>query len=123
MDIAWLVAENKIKEAMNDGEFDNLPGKGKPLQLDDLSSIPEELRMGYRLLKNAGYVPEEVQLKKEMMKLEDLLDCCKDEKERQQLKKKLSDKLIRFDNLIVERKMHTPAFDYYRDKIYKKIND
>jgi hypothetical protein len=49
------LAEQKIAEAVERGELNNLPGSGKPLHLDDDTLVPEELRAGYRLLKNAGY--------------------------------------------------------------------
>ena len=52
-----LIAEQKIAEAIARGELDNLPGAGRPLNLDDDALIPEELRLAYRILKNAGYVP------------------------------------------------------------------
>lgn len=48
--LSWL-AEQKIAEAMARGEFDHLPGNGRPLQIEDLSSVPEDLRMAYKLLK------------------------------------------------------------------------
>jgi len=49
------LAERKIEEAIERGEFDDLPGAGRPLDLDDLDPLlPEELRMAYRILKNAG---------------------------------------------------------------------
>ena len=49
------LAERKIEEAIERGDFDDLPGAGRPLDLDDLDPmLPEELRMAYRILKNAG---------------------------------------------------------------------
>lgn len=77
-----IIAEQKIQEAMQAGEFDNLPGAGKPLELEDLSNVPEELRMAYKILKNAGCVPEEIAQRKEITSLMELLDNCEDEKER-----------------------------------------
>jgi hypothetical protein len=56
-----LIAERKIEEALARGEFDGLPGEGRPLDLDDDALVPEDLRMAYRILKNAGYAPQEVQ--------------------------------------------------------------
>jgi hypothetical protein len=61
MDIFLAIAEGKIREAVLNGEFDNLPNKGKPLSLDDMAHIPEELRAGYTILKNAGVLPEEME--------------------------------------------------------------
>jgi hypothetical protein len=54
------IAERRIAEAVANGELDNLPGAGKPLELDDDALVPEELRMAHRILKNAGYAPAEV---------------------------------------------------------------
>jgi hypothetical protein len=55
-----LLAERKIEEALARGELDDLPGAGEPLDLDDDALVPEDLRMAYRILKNAGFVPQEV---------------------------------------------------------------
>jgi hypothetical protein len=55
-----LIAEKKITEALEKGEFDDLPGRGRPLDLQEDPLVPEDLRMAYRILRNAGYVPEEV---------------------------------------------------------------
>jgi septation ring formation regulator EzrA len=56
--------------------------KNRPLPPDDMAHVPADLRMGYRLLKNAGYVPEEVALQKEITRIEDLLPTCRDEREK-----------------------------------------
>lgn len=56
-----FIAERKIAEAIANGDFDDLPGSGKPLELDDDSLVPEELRLAYRILKNAGFVPPEIE--------------------------------------------------------------
>lgn len=67
------VIEQRIGEAARRGDFDALPGAGGPLQLDDDRLVPEELRVAYRILKNAGYVPPEVQTLKEIGALERLI--------------------------------------------------
>lgn len=67
------IAEARIQEAIERGELRDLPGEGKPLQLEDDSTIPEELRVAYRLLKNAGFLPPELQLRKELREAEQLL--------------------------------------------------
>ena len=56
-----FIAEKRIAEAIANGDFDDLPGSGKPLELDDDSLLPEELRLAYRILKNAGFVPPEIE--------------------------------------------------------------
>ncbi len=68
------LAEERIQEAIRNGEFDDLPGKGQPLKLEDLSFVPEEVRLAYKVLKNAGFVPPEVELQREIRTLEDLLE-------------------------------------------------
>jgi hypothetical protein len=61
-----LIAERKIAEAISRGELDNLPGAGRPLELDDDALIPEELRLAYRILKNAGCLPPEIETSKDV---------------------------------------------------------
>ncbi len=68
------IAEERIREAMENGEFDNLECKGKSLDLKDDPFVPEELKIVFRILKNAGFVPKEVELRKEIARLEELLD-------------------------------------------------
>ncbi|KOC87411.1 DUF1992 domain-containing protein [Winslowiella iniecta] len=72
----WLIdqlVEQHIREAQAAGELDQLPGQGKPLILDDDSHVPPELRTSYRLLKNAGYLPPELEMKREAIELDSLL--------------------------------------------------
>jgi len=68
-----FLAERRIDEAVSRGELDDLPGAGRPLELDDDSLIPEDLRLAYRILKNAGYVPPEVEHLAEIRRLEALV--------------------------------------------------
>ncbi|EKT60336.1 DUF1992 domain-containing protein [Providencia sneebia] len=66
-------AERHIQEALNKGELNNLKGEGQPLLLDDDSQIPAELRAGYRILKNSGYLPPELQQRKDALSLAEML--------------------------------------------------
>ena len=81
----------KIKMAMAEGQFDNLPGTGKPLDLSHYHDLPEHLRTAYQLLKNSGFVPEEVRLKKEMETLKEKLGNCSDVDEKQKLMAQLTE--------------------------------
>ncbi|HEY5900186.1 MAG TPA: DUF1992 domain-containing protein [Burkholderiales bacterium] len=65
-----FLAEQRVQEAIARGELDDLPGAGRPLDLQDDALIPEDLRLAYRILKNAGYVPPEVQALNEIAHLE-----------------------------------------------------
>jgi len=76
------LAEEKINEAITRGEFSNLPGQGLPLQLEDYSIVPEELRMAFKILKNSGFVPPDLPLRNEITKLELDLHRCSDKEER-----------------------------------------
>ncbi|MEP6900349.1 MAG: DUF1992 domain-containing protein [Actinomycetota bacterium] len=58
--------DEQIKNAIAEGKFDNLKGAGKRLNLDDYFAAPEDIRAGYTLLKNNDFVPEEVELLKEI---------------------------------------------------------
>ncbi|MBM9536692.1 J-domain-containing protein [Desulfobulbus alkaliphilus] len=81
--ILQTIAERKIQQAMAEGSMADLSHwKNVPLPPDDLEHVPADLRMGYRLLKNGGYIPEEVALQKEITRIEDLLTTCRDEREK-----------------------------------------
>ena len=84
MDFFRRIAENRILEAIEAGEFDNLQGKGQPLDLEDDSYIPPELRMAYKILKNADCLPPELELRQEVVTLQDLVASMEDEAEKLQ---------------------------------------
>ena len=83
------LAEEKIKEAIDNGEFDNLPGKGKPLDLESYFATPADVRLGYSVLKSAGCVPEEVALMKEIESLKEKLVVCEREDEKKRIEKEI----------------------------------
>jgi hypothetical protein len=74
--------EAKIAEAQRAGAFDNLPGAGKPLDLTEDKLVPEDIRMAYRMLKNAGFVPAEIEERKEAASLRKLIGATADTPER-----------------------------------------
>lgn len=119
----WRIADEKIKNAYEDGEFDNLPGMGKPLNIEDDSGIPKDLRMAYRILKNAGYTSEDHEFRKEIMTIEDLIKSSTNEEERKLLVKDLSRKLLQYNSLLSKRKIKTNSsvFKNYQDKIEKRL--
>lgn len=72
----WLIdqlVEQQIRAAQEKGELSNLPGEGAALQLEDESGVPPELRTAYRLLKNSGFLPPELEMRREALQLNDLL--------------------------------------------------
>jgi hypothetical protein len=90
-----LIAEKRIEQAQNNGEFDNLPGSGRPLEIEDMSHVPEELRMAYKILRNAGCLPAELEERKEINRLADLLEHCGDEQTRLRQMQKLRFLILR----------------------------
>lgn len=82
--------EQKIRDAIARGEFDNLPGKGKPLDLSDWQKTPEQMRMAHSLLKSSGYTPPEVQMKSEIGELKALIKEATDKDEKRRLINKLN---------------------------------
>ena len=96
------IVEAIIKEAQGRGEFDNLPGKGKPIDLTAYFDTPEELRMAYSMLKNAGMTSREVDLLKEIAELNQVLAAVVDEKKKQEIQKQIQQKQIDF-SLMMER--------------------
>ncbi|MEJ5211791.1 MAG: DnaJ family domain-containing protein, partial [Burkholderiales bacterium] len=73
MDLFQQLVEQRIEAAMAAGEFDALPGAGRPLDLTDDALVPPELRMAWRILKNAGYIPPEVEALRDVAQLEQAL--------------------------------------------------
>ncbi len=84
------LAEQQIRDAQARGEFEDLPGRGEPLALEDDALIPEELRAAYRLLKNAGYVPPELEYSREIRDIETLLQQAQTEEMRGSLLARLN---------------------------------
>src|SRR5437667_12815939 len=101
MDILAKIAEQKIREAMERGELDNLAYHGKPLKLDDLTGVPAHLRMGYKILQNAGVLAEEMPLKNDSVSLQALLDACYDVTARGHIEQKMHAKVLRY-NMMME---------------------
>ena len=114
----WLIdqlVEARISDALERGEFDNLPGAGKALQLADDALVPEELRAAYRLLKNAGYLPPALQIRRQIADVEQLLQLTEDATERQVFNRRLRYLLLKLgesgrDNRIMQE-------PYYRSKL------
>lgn len=96
------IVEALIKEAQERGEFDNLPGKGKPIDLTTYFETPEEVRLAQSVLKNAGMISPEVVLLKEIAELRQMLAAVTDEMKKQEIRKRIEQKQIEF-NLMMER--------------------
>jgi hypothetical protein len=91
------LVEEKIRQAREDGAFDNLPGTGKPLELDDDSSVPEDLRLAWKVLKNSGCLPPEIELRKDIYNLRQLLDSVTDSETRRKVLAEMNYKTLKMN--------------------------
>lgn len=121
MILPHIIAERKIQEAQKKGEFDNLPGKGKPLRLEDDSQIPEELRLAYKILKNADCLPPELELKKDIVRMEEMLRGVEDVKEKYQLMKKLNYQIMKL-NMMRRVSPLLEEDQVYYDKVVEQLS-
>lgn len=119
----WLIdqlAEARILQAIERGELDNLPGAGRPLALDDDSLVPEELRMAYRVLKNAGCLPPELELRREIQALELGLVHLGGTRERRRALKRLSFLRTRLE-VTGQRSINLLAQQEYYEQIVRRL--
>lgn len=93
------IIESRIKKAQEDGAFEDLPGSGQPLRLEDDRHIPEELRMAHKVLKNADCLPPEVQLRKEIRTTEDILAGMSDTTQKYRTLKKLNYLILKLNTI------------------------
>ena len=119
----WLIdqlAEQRIREATVQGAFDALPGAGQPLSLDDDAAVPAELRTAYRLLKNAGYLPPELQLRRNIAEAEQLLALAEQAEERADHSRRLRHLMMRL-NLTRLAPVNLQTEHAYFDRLCEKL--
>jgi hypothetical protein len=116
------IVEERIRIAQKKGDFDNLQGRGKPLVFTDDRHVPEELRLAYKILKNANCLPPELELKKEIRQTEDLLAGMSDTALRYRTLKKLNFLILKLNSL----RNTAIAFQepqHYFDKLASRIEN
>ncbi len=113
------IIEKRIKDAQKKGDFDDLPGSGEPIKIEDDSHVPEDLRLAYKILKNANCVPPEIQLRKDIRRMEDMLEGIKDEKEKYRQIKKLNFMIMQL-NMTRKASPLLEDTEIYYDKIVEK---
>ncbi len=120
MEIFHKIAERKIQEAINNGEFDNLRNSGRPVDLEDDLFVPEDLRGAYRVLKNAGCIPPELEVRKEIVNLRELIETLDDDKERTKRIRELNFNIMQF-NMLRKRPLSLKTLPEYEQKAYDKF--
>ncbi|RLL41310.1 DUF1992 domain-containing protein [Oceanobacillus piezotolerans] len=114
----YRFVEDRIKESMDNGDFDNLPGKGKRLQLrEELQGLSPEIRSAYKILKNAGYIPEEADKQKEKIQFHDMMHYATDGQHKDTSKEERKLELL----LKGKKTFKHRAFSNYANKIFKKL--
>jgi hypothetical protein len=114
------IAEQRIREAIDRGELEGLPGQGAPLHLEDDSRIPEDLRLAYKILKNADCLPPELEARKEIRQMEDLLDQVPDEREKYRMVKKINFLIMKL-NTMGRRPLALEEKEIYYQKVADKM--
>jgi hypothetical protein len=115
--------ESRIKKAQEQGAFEDLPGSGQPLPIEDDQHVPEDLRMAHKVLKNAGCLPPEVQLRKEIRTTEDLLAGMTETEQKYRTLKKLNFLILKLNAM----REGNPAYDipqrYYGEVVERLGSD
>jgi hypothetical protein len=114
------IVEERIRRAQKKGEFENLEGTGEPLNLADYQAVAEELRLAYKILKNADCLPPEIEIKKEIHQTEELLSGMTDTAKRYRTMKKLNFLIMKL-NTLRSTSINFEEPQKYSDKLIKKL--
>ncbi len=114
------IVEERIRKAQKKGEFDNLDGTGEPLNLADDQAVAEELRLAYKILKNADCLPPEIEIKKEINQTEELLAGMTDTAEKYRTMKKLNFLIMKL-NTLRSTSVNFEEPQKYTDKLIQKL--
>ena len=116
------LVEERIYAAMQRGEFDNLPGAGYPLPNDENIMVPEEMRMAYKILKNAGMLPPELASRQRIFNIEQALLETSNHADRQKLVKKLRYLILQLDET-GHRSTNLMIQESYYNKILTRLSE
>jgi len=114
------IVEERIRRAQKKGEFENLEGSGKPLDLLDDQMVAEELRLTYKILKNADYLPPEIELKKAIQQTEELLSGMGETAAKYRTMQKLNFLIMKL-NTLRNTSIEFEAPQRYSDKLIEKL--
>ncbi len=111
------LVEQHIQKAVDEGELDHLPGRGRRLELDDDRDVPAELRPAYRIMKNAGFVPPELEDRREAARLETLIGRIEDDAQR----RRAETRLALLETRLGETRIDTRAERRYAEKLHRRF--
>lgn len=116
------IVEERIRRAIENGDFEDLSGSGEPLTLEDDSNVPEDLRLAYKILKNAECLPPEVELRKDIERTEDLLAALPDTTAKYQLLKKLNFLILKL-NAMRQTSIANEMPQHYADRVVSRLEN
>ena len=114
------IADEKIREAIERGEFSDLPGQGKPLALEDDRHLPQDIRLAYKILKNANCLPPEIEIRNQIRTTEELLAGMKDTRQKYKQIKKLNYLIMKL-NLSRPVPLNIEKNQRYYEKVLDKM--
>ena len=114
------IIEERIRRSQQKGEFENLAGAGKPLIFENDGHVAGELRLAYKILKNADYLPPEIELKNEIKRTEDLLSGMEDTAEKYRTLKKLNFLIMKL-NFLGNRPIDLEMPQKYSGKLVERL--
>uniref|UniRef100_A0A7C4RTH7 DUF1992 domain-containing protein n=1 Tax=Desulfatirhabdium butyrativorans TaxID=340467 RepID=A0A7C4RTH7_9BACT len=114
------IVEERILAAQRNGEFDHLPGRGKPLEFEEDGHIPEDLRLAHKILKNADCLPPELSLKQEIRQTQELLSGMQDTQEKYRLLKKLNFMIMKL-NSMRQKTIHLEMPQQYAELLIERM--
>lgn len=117
-----MIVEERIRAAQKKGVFDNLPGRGQPLPPDGLDGVPEDLRMAYRVLRNADCLPPEIEMKKEIERIEDLLSAMPDTEHKYRTLKRLNFLIMKLNTLRGQSVLNELP-QHYAERVADRLED
>jgi hypothetical protein len=125
VDVLAYIAERRIVEAMEQGDFDELEGRGRPLDFSEDRNVPRELRTIYRILKNSGHLPPEVELRREIRRLEDLLPRITGEGELREAVRDINQKIAAFNMMSARGKttVRNEMAQLYAEKLVQRLRE
>lgn len=115
------IIEERIREAQKQGEFDNLPGKGRPFDFSKEPDLPADMRLAYKILKNADCLPPEIELKKDIQRMEDLLAGETDTARKYKLLKKVNYMILKL-NAMRPTAVGFEMPQHYADKLADRLD-
>jgi hypothetical protein len=112
LDFFQKIVEQRIQEALRDGEFDNLAGSGRALEFDDDEHVPQDLRLAFKILKNADCLPPELDLRSDIVRIRELLESVEDDERRRHLVRDFNLKILNLNM------MHRVPLDAEAGQLY-----